>query len=94
MNRDEILARLRELKPWLATKGVCRVRLFGSHARNAGGPNSDIDLLVELDRPMGLAFFGVEADLSEAMGVPVDLHTERSLHHTVLQRAQAEAIDA
>jgi predicted nucleotidyltransferase len=94
MTRTEILSRLKDLRPWLRERGVSRVRLFGSHARNEAGTDSDIDLLVDLSRPMGLEFFGIEADLSEALGAPVDMHTPGGLHRIVLDRALGEAIDA
>lgn len=45
MRRDELLAGLRELKPWFEDHGIIRVRVFGSHARDEAGPDSDIDLL-------------------------------------------------
>ena len=70
------------------------MRLFGSHARDEAGPDSDVDLLVELSRPMGLEFFGIEEEFSHRLGVKVDLHTERSLHRLVLREALFEAIDA
>jgi predicted nucleotidyltransferase len=94
MTRDRIISRLRELRPWLAERGVSRVRLFGSAARGDAGPDSDIDLLVDLSRPMGMEFFGLEADLTDALGAKVDLHTKDSLHRIVLQRALDEAVDS
>lgn len=94
MTREHIISRLSELRPWLAASGISRVRLFGSHARGDATEGSDIDLLVDLSRPLGLEFFGVEAELSDALGAPVDLHTEKSLHRIVLRQALAEAIDA
>ncbi|MFY8162886.1 MAG: nucleotidyltransferase family protein, partial [Brevundimonas sp.] len=54
MTRDELLTKLRELKPWLAEQGIVNVRLFGSYARDEAGPDSDVDLLVDTSRPMGL----------------------------------------
>lgn len=94
MNRAELLERLTTLKPWLAAEGISRVRLFGSHARNEAGPDSDIDLLVELSRPLGLQFFALEAALSERLGRKVDLVTAEDLHRIVRRRALAEAVDA
>ncbi len=52
MTRDELLTKLRELKPWLEEQGIVNVRLFGSYARNdwvdepENGYQSDFDLLV------------------------------------------------
>ncbi len=94
MTRDEVLAKLRELKPWLESQGIGRVRLFGSYARNEPGPDSDIDLIVELTRPMGFDYFRIERELSEKLGAPVEMSTESSLHRIVLRHALAEAIDA
>ena len=37
MTRDELLTRLRELKPWLEEQGIVNVRLFGSYARDGRG---------------------------------------------------------
>lgn len=48
MNREHLLGKLRALKPWLQERGIARVRLFGSYARDEAGPDSDIDLLVTL----------------------------------------------
>jgi len=94
MTRDEIISELSALRSWLADRGISRVRLFGSHARGDASGSSDIDLLVDLSRPLGLAFFGIEAELAEKLGAPVDLHTEASLHRIVLRQALREAVDA
>ncbi|MFN9251050.1 MAG: nucleotidyltransferase family protein [Brevundimonas sp.] len=52
MTREELLTRLRELKPWLEEQGIVNLRLFGSYARDEAGPDSDVDLLVDLSRPL------------------------------------------
>jgi predicted nucleotidyltransferase len=61
-----------------------RVALFGSFARGEAGPDSDVDLLVRLrppDRrpPLGLTWFGLEAELAERLGRRVELVTEEAL---------------
>lgn len=38
----------------LAEMGVASLKIFGSLARGEAGPESDVDLLVEFDRPIGL----------------------------------------
>lgn len=94
MTRADLLERLAALKPWLAERGLSRVRVFGSHARDEGRPDSDIDLLVDVSRPMGLEFFAIEAELSVRLGRKVDLVTVEDLHAVVRRRALAEAVDA
>jgi predicted nucleotidyltransferase len=94
MDRPELLARIAALKPWLAAQGVSRVRLFGSRARGAGRPDSDIDLLVDLSRPLGLAFFTLQDELSSRLGAKVDLVTEAALASDIRYTALQDAIDA
>ena len=93
MTRAELLAKLHDLKPWLASQGIGRVRLFGSYARAEARPDSDVDLLVDLSRPLGLEFFGIESELSARLEVEVDLLTEGFMHRLVRERAVAEAIE-
>jgi hypothetical protein len=92
MNRAELLDKLRELKPWLADRGIGNPRLYGSFARDEAGPDSDVDLLVDLTKPLGLRFFTVERELGERLGRQVELATERSMHRLVRERALPEAI--
>jgi predicted nucleotidyltransferase len=95
MDRDQILANLRALKPWLAQRGIVRVRLFGSHARDEARTDSDIDLLVELEKPLGLEFFRIEEELGEKLGAKVQMVTEAALTNRIIRRhALADAIDA
>jgi predicted nucleotidyltransferase len=71
MTRDELLAKLRELKPWLEEQGIVNVRLFGSYARDEARPDSDVDLLVDTARPMGLEFLTIERLAGERLGADV-----------------------
>lgn len=92
MTRDELLAKLRELKPWLEEQGIVNVRLFGSYARDEAGPDSDVDLLVEMTKPLGFAFFGIEEDLSRAVGARVEMGTTRAMTERVRKNAESYAI--
>ena len=49
MNRDEIIARLRENEAALRQRGVAHAALFGSRARGAQRPDSDTDIMIEFD---------------------------------------------
>ncbi len=49
MNGREIIARLRENEPALRARGVSHAALFGSRARGDDRPDSDIDIMIEVD---------------------------------------------
>jgi predicted nucleotidyltransferase len=75
--RDEVLDALRRHRDELQALGFAHVSLFGSTARGEARPDSDIDLLVELDRSkrLGLDYFSVLARVEEILGSGVDVVT-------------------
>ena len=59
--------------------GVASLALFGSYVRGDEREDSDLDVLVDLSRPMGMLAFIVLGDyLSQLVGKRVDLTTTRS----------------
>jgi predicted nucleotidyltransferase len=94
MRRDDVLALLRGNRRRLREEfGVRSLTLFGSVARNESKPGSDVDLLVEFDRPTG--YFGLvrlQLFLQEILGREVDLGTPGSLRPALRERVQKEAI--
>ena len=95
MTRDELLFKLRELKPWLEEQGIVNVRLFGSYARDEAGPDSDVDLLVDETRTFSYCDrFDLADELETRLEVPtVDVCFEKNLNpyvrHTALRDALA-----
>ncbi|WP_029086655.1 nucleotidyltransferase family protein [Brevundimonas aveniformis] len=87
MTRDQLLTKLRELKPWLEEQGIVNVRLFGSYARDEAGPDSDVDLLVDIARPMGWRFYSLAAELSDLLGAHVDLVASDGLRNPDVRKA-------
>lgn len=80
MKREDILWKLKTEQEALKQLGVKSLYLFGSVARNEATQNSDVDFLVELERPAGFfKFFRVERFLEKELGCSVDLGTEESL---------------
>lgn len=80
MSRQEILEKLRELKPILSRDfSVKEIGLFGSYASDNAKEDSDIDLLIELERPIGWKFFSLEIYLEQIFGCKIDLVTKSSL---------------
>jgi len=56
------------------------VWIFGSYARGEDNPTSDIDLMVKLEKRINLLdFIGIEQELSNALGIKVDLSMEGSI---------------
>jgi len=80
MERELALKILRQNQAEINSYGVKRLALFGSVARGEARPDSDVDLLVEFDRPVGLfGLIALQQRLEELLGCPVDLGTPDSL---------------
>ena len=92
MTREELLIRLRELKPWLEEQGIVNLRLFGSYARDEAGPESDVDLLVDLSRPLGIQFLTTERLLAERLGKPVEFCSWDVMRPHVRSRVEKDLI--
>ena len=85
--------RRRSVLACAARHGANNVRVFGSAARGEDQAESDVDLVVDLDRKTGL--FSLEAlrrELSEILGVSVDVAPSDSLRPRVREVVEREAI--
>ena len=77
---------------------IRKLALFGSVLRGDFRPDSDIDVLVEFDpgHVPGLAFFGMQTELSHILGRKVELHTpnflSRYFREQVLEEAEVHYI--
>ena len=69
------------LRKYFSTQPVLKVWLFGSFSRGEETQDSDVDIIVSLDKskPIGLKFFGMWSDLEELLGRKVDLVSEGTL---------------
>lgn len=76
LDREEIVKLLRENYPYLAAEyGVARMGLFGSYADGQPSETSDVDLIVEFDRPIGFRFVEFAEYLERLLGRKVDILT-------------------
>jgi len=74
--REAVLQRLRLALPHLRRRyGVVRLALYGSFAQGLADEDSDVDLLVELSRPLGLEFVALAHYLERKLGRKVDVGT-------------------
>ncbi len=79
------------ITPLLKKHGVKKVAIFGSYARGEEKPKSDIDILVEFsERKSLLDIVGIEQELSDALGMKVDLLTEKSISPYLIGRIKKE----
>ena len=71
--------------------GLLKIGIFGSYARDEQDKNSDIDILVEIKRPMGLIkLMGLERRLSGLLNTKVDLVTKKALKPYIGKRVLEE----
>ena len=76
LTKDEIIGILRDNFSFLSSEyGVKRLGLFGSYAQNNPTQSSDIDILVEFDRPIGFRFSTFAEYLEDLLGKKVDILT-------------------
>jgi predicted nucleotidyltransferase len=76
LDREEIIALIRQYYAYLAAEyGVKRIGLFGSYAQGEPGEASDIDLIVEFERPIGFRFVELAEYLENLLGRKVDILT-------------------
>ena len=90
---DLLKAKREEILRVCAKYGAYNVRLFGSVARGEADEQSDIDFLVELEA--GRTLFdlgGLQYDLEQLLGCPVDVVTERGLKPRIRERVLREAL--
>ena len=96
MKRQEILELLARHRDKLREYGVESLALFGSVSREEETTASDIDILVQFSRPVGmLAFLRLQHRLTEILrGRKVDLATPKSLRPAWRERILNESVHA
>ena len=82
--QSDILNKLKELKPILKKEyGVKELGIFGSFSDNTFSEESDIDILVELEKPIGWKFFSLELFLENIFGRKIDLVTKNAIKEQI-----------
>ncbi|MFH1096433.1 MAG: nucleotidyltransferase family protein [Candidatus Desantisbacteria bacterium] len=90
MKREKIFERIAQM---LKNYGVRKVAIFGSYIRGEEKPESDVDVIVEFsERRSLLDIVGIEQELSDAIGIKVDLLTEKSISPYLIDRIKKEMV--
>ncbi len=89
---QEILDLLQKEKAFLKKEfGVLSIGLFGSYVKGTQGPESDVDLLVELTEPSFDFLVGLQMYLESKIGKPVELVRKRpGLSERFLKRIETQ----
>lgn len=93
---EAIKAKLVEAKPSLTRAGIAHIAVFGSRARGQAKPDSDIDVLIEINPNTKFSLFdlvGVEQTLSEATGLLASATMRRSLDPDFRARIDGDIIE-
>ena len=97
MNRQEAIDILVAHRDALRARGVRHAALFGSVARGEGRPDSDLDILIELEPDAELdlfAYVGLKRYITELFTGPVDVVDKDALKPHVRPPAESDAIYA
>jgi uncharacterized protein len=97
MDRQDILAKLRENEAALRARGVNHAALFGSHARGDDRPDSDIDIMIEVDPAAGIGVYeyvALKDYIAQLFDGPVDVVSREGLKPYLRPAVTADAIYA
>jgi predicted nucleotidyltransferase len=97
MDRQAIIARLRQNEAALRSRGVAHAALFGSRARGDERPDSDTDIMIEIDPTARIGVYeyvGLKEYIASLFDGPVDVVNRDGLKPYVRPAATADAIYA
>lgn len=94
--RELVVRVLRQHEAEIRARGVTRLRMFGSMARGEAGPESDVDLIADIDRSARLSLLdlvGLQHFLQDLLGRKVDVGTTvDKMRPRMRRRFDADAI--
>jgi uncharacterized protein len=97
MKTQEILDRLRENERALRARGVTHAALFGSRARGDQRPNSDTDIMIDIDPAADMSVYdyvGLKRYIASLIDGPVDVIEREALKPYIRPPAEADAVYA
>lgn len=93
--REALLNELQALRPSLERRGVLHIALFGSRARRDNRPDSDVDLIIDIDERVPFSLIdlvGVSHEVEDRVGLPANLFVRRSLEPSFAAEAAREQV--
>ncbi len=96
MTREEIIAAIRKNAEAIKAEGVSKLAIFGSRARGDNGPNSDIDVLIEVKPDASFSILNlidVEHIIQDATGLQTQATMQRSIPSRFAQRIADDILE-
>jgi uncharacterized protein len=91
LNANEIIILLNSKKQEMKEKYfVSSIALFGSYARSEQTPESDIDILVDFEKPLGLKFIDLADDLEKLFQKEIDLICRKELRQSFFNNIETD----
>lgn len=92
-NLDSIKQILTHLKPELVARfHVSSIGLFGSVVRDDFGPSSDIDIIVDFSKPIGIEFIDLADFIEKELKKNVDLVSKKGVKQKYFRNIESEII--
>ena len=93
MDTNEIIGKLQQIKPHLQREyAVKTVGLFGSFALGTYTDSSDVDIMVEFERPVGMEFIDLSYLLEKELNRKVDLVSLKGVKDKYLKEIEKDIV--
>jgi predicted nucleotidyltransferase len=95
MDKETVIRVLRDHADEIHARGAAALYLFGSTARGEAGPDSDIDLMMEIGDREKFSLLdqaGLQGFLSDILGIAADLSIRSSIHPLIKENVEEDAI--
>jgi len=93
MDTNEAISKLQQIKPYLQQKyAVKRVGLFGSTVLGTYTDNSDVDILVEFERPVGVEFIDLSYLLEKELNRNVDVVSLKGIKEKYFKEIEKDIV--
>ena len=74
----------------ISTYGLKNIAIFGSYSRNQQNDASDLDILVEFSRPVGIEFIDLAEELEGLLNIKVDLVSRNGVRPEYFQQIESD----